>query len=678
MSSFPPHLNGWYDVADQMRADLQRRAQKLFQERQNVRDSLTTGAEFEAHRERTRARFLESIGGLPTEKTPLQAQVTGTFEQEGFKIEKVLFQSLPNFFVSAACYVPDGLDGPAPGVLFFCGHSGIGKAAEAYQKVCRDLARNGFVVLAVDPIGQGERLQYWKDKESLFSSCTIEHTHAGFPYVLMGASVARHFVWDGIRAFDYLASRPDVDENRIGATGNSGGGTQTSLLMLAEPRLASAVPATFPMTLETMMKVGQAQDMEQIVPRSIAGGPDHDDFLTALAPKPVMAGAVAYDFFPIEGTHEAVNRARKVYELYGQAENVQINVDDSLHCYSDGTRQACVNWFRKHLKNEAPDFVTEDPGFLPEERLWATKSGQVLLDIPESKTVTDFTREYLAELPKPSASPDELRVQLDQVLGVSQSGDRSAIIYPRINLPEEKENGATAQRIWFFSAPDVCVAGELYSPSGTEGKVLATTLLVHDASVPETSKETVKTLLSQGRRVFVYDVRGVGRVASRSVSPHDLGGEKSPFNTEYKMACDAMMMEQSTLGLRVFDLLRGLDYLKTRSDVGEISLHGTGDAATWAYFAAALEPDFVEVTCEDMLVSYKELCRTYDYDSFRFNLKIMAWGLLRVGDILDFVSCISPRKLNFIAPRDARGELRDEKEWDQMVSERLAMVPEPS
>ena len=430
MSCFKPHVGGWYDVADQMRADLHRRAQGDFARRTAEKAALNSVADFEAYREKVRAHFLEAIGGLPEEKTPLNPRVTGVLEQDGFRIEKTLFESLPGYIVSAACYVPDNATN-APGVLFFCGHSGNGKAHTTYQQVCRDLAQNGFVVLAVDPIAQGERLQYFKDGEPLIESCTTEHTHAGFPFVLMGASVARHFVWDSIRAFDLLASRPDVDETRIGITGNSGGGTQTSYAMLADPRLAAAVPATFPTTLEWMLKSGQAQDGEQIVPNCIALGPDHDDFLTALAPRPALAGIVAYDQFPIEGSIELGERARKIYELYGCADNVQINIDPSLHCYSDGTREACVNWFKQHLKNEAPDFVTNNPEVLPSEELNATHSGQVLLDFPESRTITDLTRDYLAALPAPSTSPDELRQNLDRVLGVSQSGDRSAPIYPR-------------------------------------------------------------------------------------------------------------------------------------------------------------------------------------------------------------------------------------------------------
>jgi dienelactone hydrolase len=318
MSSFASHLDGWYDVSEQMHADLARRVEARLAARQRENEALLSVQDFEAYRERVRAHFLKAIGGLPQEKTPLHPRITGVLEQPGFRIEKLLFESVPDYFVSAACYVPDGLAEPAPAVLFFSGHAAEGKAHDAYQRVCRDLARNGFIVLAIDPIGQGERLQYWRDGKPWLDTCTIEHTHAGLPFFLQGASIARHFAWDGIRAFDYLASRTDVDATRIGATGNSGGGTQTCYLMLCEPRLAAAAPCTFPTTLDALFKSGNVQDMEQIVPGCFVHGPDHDDFLTALAPRPVMAGAVAYDQFPIEGSYEAVNRARKVYELYGE------------------------------------------------------------------------------------------------------------------------------------------------------------------------------------------------------------------------------------------------------------------------------------------------------------------------------------------------------------------------
>lgn len=651
MHSFTSHLNGWYDVSDQMRADIHRRAADCFRAREEQKNALRTVADFEAYRADIRDHFLEAIGGLPEEKTPLRPQVTGVVQQAGFRIEKILFESSPQYLVSAACYVPDCLEAPAPAVLFLCGHSANGKAHDTYQMVCRDLARNGFIVLAIDPIGQGERLQYWHEGQPRQQSCTVEHTHAGLPFFLQGASVARHFVWDAIRGVDYLESRADVDPARIGVTGNSGGGTQTCFLMLVEPRLAAAVPATFPMTLETMLKTGQPQDMEQIVPRCIERGPDHDDFLTAIAPRPVLAGAVAYDSFPIEGTHEAVRRAKRIYELYGRPEGVQIAVDDALHCYSDGLRQACVNWFKEHLKNEAPDFVTAHPGLLPDEELNAAPSGQVLRDFAGAATIIDLGNAYLETLPAPARSPHTLRLQLDDVLGVSRSGERAAPIYPRLEKAVPLETGGSSTKIWFFSAPDIAVSGVLYAPPGAEATPLPATILLREKGTAECSEAWVRELLDNGRRVFVFDVRGVGGVATRSVCSPSLELH-SPFNTEYRLACDAAMLGLSTVGLRVFDILRAFDYLKTRRDIGDIALHGVDAAAVWAYYAAALEPGIAGVTCENMLVSYRDLCRTPRFDHDHFNLRIMAWGLLRCGDIADLRPCLEPRPLRFLAPRD--------------------------
>jgi dienelactone hydrolase len=662
MTSFSKNLGGWHDVAGQMHGELQHRTWEYSRAREAEKATLTTVADFEKYREKIRAHFLESIGGLPQEKTPLNPQITGVIQQDGFRIEKTLFESQPNYFVSAACYVPDNSSAPAPGVLFLCGHSANGKAHERYQQVARDLARNGFVVLAIDPIGQGERLQFWENGAPQQTVCTVEHTHAGFPFVLMGASVARHFVWDAIRGFDYLASREDVDESRIAATGNSGGGTQTCYLMLAEPRLAAAIPATFPMTLESMFQTGMAQDMEQIVAQAISRGPDHDDFLTALAPKPVLLGAVAYDSFPIEGSHEAMRRARKIYELYGCIENAQINVDETFHSYSSGTRQACVNWLRKHLKNEAPNFVANpEAETLPEAELNATQSGQVLLDFPDAKTITDLTRDYLQTLPRPKLSPEQLRAALGDVLGIARIGERRAPIFPRVMQAATHSDGQSFQKIWFFSAPNVAVSGVLCAPRDAQNQKLPATILVLENGTNENYEARVQALLEENRRVLVFDTRGVGGVAARPFCPNGSDDLQTPFNSEYRMACDALMLGRSTPGARAFDVLRAFDCLRSRDDVGPISVHGVGDGANWAFFAAALESGFESVVCENMLVSYRDLCREPHYDHARFNLNIMPWGLLRVGDIPDFLPLFAPTALRFISPLDPRGTVIPER-----------------
>ncbi|MFB3040681.1 MAG: prolyl oligopeptidase family serine peptidase, partial [Candidatus Poribacteria bacterium] len=399
MQPFRSHVNGYYDASGQMVDELRRRAESHFRRQEAEKAGLKSIAAFEEHRKRVRESFMDAIGGLPEERTPMNVQCTGTLDRGDFTIEKLIYESLPEFYVTAVLYVPKGIESPQPAVVFVHGHSDMGKSYPTYQAVCVDLANSGFVVLAVDPPGQGERFQYLDPEtgERIIGGCTTEHTHAGLQFTLGGASIGRHFIWDVMRGLDYLETRPEVDAERIGLTGNSGGGTQSCLLMMSEPRFAAAVPCTFVMTLESYMKTGQSQDSEQIVRGCFANGPDHDDYLTAMAPKPVLVGAAAYDYFPIEGAIEAVNRAKKVYALYDAEDKVDIAVAPTRHAYSHYLREACVNWYKVHFRGEAPDFKTDAPKTLPEDALWATPNGQVLDLYPNSKTVFELNRERLEE-----------------------------------------------------------------------------------------------------------------------------------------------------------------------------------------------------------------------------------------------------------------------------------------
>jgi hypothetical protein len=164
-------------------------------------------------------------------------------------------------------------------------------------------------------------------------------------------------------------------------------------------------------------------------------------------------------------------------------------------------------------------------------------------------------------------------------------------------------------------------------------------------------RERLESRLRRGHRIFVFDVRGTGAVESRP-----LNADGSPHGSEFRLACDASMMGSSLLGLRVFDVLRGFDYLKSRGDVGEIGIYGIGSGAILSFFAAALEEGFRELTFEDMLYSYRNFIQTRFYSWRTCNPKILAWGLLRYFDIVDILPCLSPRSTYFVNPRDAYGE----------------------
>jgi dienelactone hydrolase len=654
--------------------DLRRRVEAHFRRQEREKASLTTIEAFEAHRARVRAHFMEAIGGVPTERTPLSPQITGAIDRGNFVIEKLIYESLPEFFVTAALYVPKNVRAPAPAVVFVHGHSDLGKSYPVYQSVCVDLAENGFVVLAVDPPGQGERFQYF-DAETgrrIIGGCTTEHTHAGLQFFLNGASVGRHFIWDVVRGVDYLETRPEVDATRIGLTGNSGGGTQSCLLMMSEPRFAAAVPCTFVMTLESYMKTGQAQDAEQIVPGCMVHGPDHDDFLTAMAPKPVLVGAAAYDYFPIEGAMEAVRRAKNIYALYGKEDNVDIAIAPTRHGYSPQLREACVNWFKRHLRGEEPNFKTGTPDTLPESELWATPKGQVLDAYPGSKTVFDLNRKAVNSK-QLAVNSEQLRQTVVEVLGIEME-KRAPPIYPRI-IHESVVEGYPVEKVFFFSEPNVVVTGVIIHPRNAQ-PVEQTDLVLLENGTNDIPDERARweSLLRKNHRVFVFDVRGVGAVASR---PVNRGSVSDAYNSEYKLGCDAMMLGISTVGLRVFDVLRAYDYLsKIQNPESKIGLYGIGSGATFAYFAAALEDGFAELTFEDMLYSYRHLCETRYYNRRLYNLKTMAYGILKRFDLPNLLRCLAPRPTRFIHPRNAYGEALPAKEFEKQFIATAGELPQ--
>jgi cephalosporin-C deacetylase-like acetyl esterase len=667
MPLFGKYLDGWCDADDQVIHDLRARAEQGFRAQETAKAGLNTIEAFEAHRASVREHFLNAIGGLPGDtsakgesaRSALNVRITGTFEAAGFTIEKLIYESLPSFPVSAACYVPHNLSGTAPTVVFVHGHSDEGKSYLNYQAVCADLADNGFIVLAIDPVGQGERFQFLEKEQRLFGPCTVEHTHAAIPFWLQGASVARQFIWDIMRGIDYLETRPDVDKTRIGMTGNSGGGTQTSYLMMTEPRIAAAMPCTFIMTLESMMKTGMPQDGEQIIQGCFVNGPDHDDFLTSMAPRPVRVGAVAWDLFPIEGSYEAVERAKKIYGLYGKEENVELFVDTAYHSYSQGLRQACVQFFQKHLQHIEPNFIASEAIALPPDALQVTSTGQVLSEDTAAISVLELgcpTQPSVADSTRDAAT---LRYDLDAILGVSKVGDRFAPLYPRKANTGEGE-AYRWEKVWFFSAPDIATCGVIYHPlQGAPTDKLPTTLLLlrHGTDDAASQAEGIERLAREGQRVFVFDVRGVGGVKARSVTSYDRPDFLSGiFNGDYKFACDTMMLGLSMLGMRVFDVLRACDYLRMREDVAEVRLHGIGSGAVWAFFAAALDENVASLTCEEMLISYRLACETKMYSHEVLDSSIIAWGILKAGDFVDLLPVLGERPVRLLKPVDAQGQ----------------------
>jgi cephalosporin-C deacetylase-like acetyl esterase len=293
--------------------------------------AITTRAQAEARQREVRQKILTLIGGLP-DKTPLNAKSLGTTQADSFRIEKILYESQPNFPVTALLYLPDTKSSipkkKLPAIVVAPGHGFTGKATD--YTFASTFARNGFAVLSYDPIGQGERLQYpdpADPSKTLLKAATGEHGEAGLQPTLIGDALARTFAWDGIRAVDYLTSRPEIDPNRIGAFGCSGGGTMTALLGALDTRVHAIAVACYLTSFDTLLPTLGPQDAEQSTPNFIAGGPqgkdslplDFPDWVELAAPRPYAIISTAQDMFPYAGALATTTEARRFYALFDPA-----------------------------------------------------------------------------------------------------------------------------------------------------------------------------------------------------------------------------------------------------------------------------------------------------------------------------------------------------------------------
>ena len=349
-----------------------------------------------------RAKLIELIGGLPEEKCDLNAQITGRIEMDGYTIEKIIFESFPGYHVTALVYVPDGPVKRHPAVLVPCGHSTIGKTYRSYQQISGRLARRGYVVLCWDPVGQGERSQFWnKDKnDSNYNRVCGEHAILGNLATIAGASLVRFEVWDGMRALDYLVGRPDVDSCRISVTGTSGGGFQSAFTGAIDERIAVSAPSCFisslPMRMANRIFADPDSDPEQDLAGMLSAGIGHPGLLVMTYPRPLVVSAAVEDFFPIEGARKTFREVETLYRRFGRPERIRLAQGYHPHSFSDHNQEIAFAFIDKFSDMEIRHSL-DSVKVLDEKQLWCTKSGQVRLEFPEGKSLPELIRDYYVE-----------------------------------------------------------------------------------------------------------------------------------------------------------------------------------------------------------------------------------------------------------------------------------------
>lgn len=570
---------------------MDRIAQKQLDARETAIRAIKTPEQARARQKQTRETVLRLIGGLPDYNGPLNGKVAGTIDAGDYTIDRVTFESLPGLIVTGNLFVPKK-PGKHPGIVFPLGHWDQGKPAA--QHMAANFARKGFVVLAYDPLGQGERQQAFDKRanRSLIGGSTEQHFMAGANAILINESFARYRIWDARRAIDYLISRPEVDGERIGATGCSGGGTVTTYISALDPRVKVSAPACY-MNSFRLVFTGPVGDSEQSPLDFIAAGLDETDYVEMFAPKPWLIGNTELDFFTPAGAKIVYDEAKSWYKIFGAEDKVKWVVGPGGHGTPAKVREAIYEWMMRWLQVEGSAKDETVPLF-PDHQLWVMPGGQVS---GKSREIYEVIRENM-QAKKKNASPEELMGYLRNLVMAPE--DESPVLHFRYDGPLHAEKA---------------------------------TLLVQTQWDPSAR---FKELAAAGPAAFVTP-RGLPVPGTPNLSGDWIANTRS------------WLIGRNLPAMRARDILRAVDEL-AKHGVREVTLEASDIPGVWALIAAALDPRVVELKLERTPHSVRA---SFDSPMHR-NLHDAAMpGFALLGDYRDLVNLITPaRKVSWRDPTD--------------------------
>src|SRR5579885_977576 len=580
------------DPHGMLTAYLRSKAEAYLDQRRRAVETIGSSSDLKKRQQYWRERMWANLGGQP-ERTPLNARTVGVLDRGDYRIEKVIFESRPRFYVTANLYLPARGKPPYPAILYPLGHETGAKAHTAWQYTL------------------------------------------GMQSLLVGAHMAQYTIWDGIRALDYLLSRPEVDATRVGCTGNSGGGTHTAYLSGLDDRIQVAAPSCYITSWHRMLESIGPQDAEQVFPFWLEDGFDYPDFIYAAGGKPFLILSAIRDFFPIGGARATYDEVRRTYGRLQLSDRIAMFEADDGHGYTKPRREAAYRWFTRWLQGAEDDSPESPVKLASEQELWCTATGQVKTAFPDSADVYTMNRakaEQLCAARRPSA--DEVRMRAaeltrfeapKQPVRLSAYGTSSR---PRLRI----------EKLVYESEPGIFIPALLFVPDSGGGRKPG--ILIADSRGKSASTSDAEALAAQGNVVLAADLRGFGETRPKMNET----GSYARYFGNYREAMMALLIGTTMTGMRALDIVRGLDLLTQRADVdaARIAVAGRGGAAIPALYAALFDRRVSSVVVEEMLNSYESVV------SGRIAVGVtdqIVPSVLKYFDLPDVVSAIAPRRV---------------------------------
>lgn len=612
-TSTPDTSRGDRLLADYFRAETEKLAADSLADVHSLED-------WQSRREQYRQQLLEMLGLDPfPPRTDLQAVVTGTVEHDEFRVEKLHFQSMPRLYVTGNLYVPKDLDGPAPTILYVCGHGRVKKGDISYgNKVNYQhhpawFARHGYVCLAIDTLqlGEIEGLHHGTYREGMWWWNAYGYTPAGVE------------AWNCLRALDYLESRDEVDARRIGVTGRSGGGAYSWWIAAIDERIAAAVPVAGITDLHNHVVDGVVEGHCDCMFMVNTQRWDYDQVAALVAPRPLLlANSDSDSIFPLDGVYRIHQSLRKIYALYGEEKNLGLVITPGPHSDTQELQVPAFRWFNRHLKGDEPLIEAAAVEFFEPEEL------RVFDENPDDERNTSIQESFttLAETPQlpDSAKAWEAqraawRAALDRKsfggwptaadpLGVSPTFDaqHDGVRLAGFDFLSQQH---VPLRLYVLSRPDRddaelvvlnCLDAQGWTDWLASMRVAFEGELADEALPPadeEAFAQTAQMLQSFNWIMAYVAPRGIGPTAWDS-------SERKQVQNRRRF----MLLGQTLDGMRVWDVRRTIQALRTLPTLAErpLWLQAERQMAGVALYASLYEPDIVRLDLWRMPVSHRD------------------------------------------------------------------------
>ena len=561
----------------------------------------------------TRLAELKTMLGLAGDRprTPLNIQLRGTIQRAGYVVEKIAFESLPQVYVTANLYLPTGRDGPAPGVIYVCGHAYSPHGAKtAYQRHGHTLARHGYAALILDPVQIAETagLHHGVLNQEMYEWYTRAYSPAGLE------------VWNVIRALDYLETRPEIDAGRFVITGRSGGAAMSWFAAAVEPRIKAVVPVMGIGTYATSVADNtQRRHCDCMYPVNFA----RQDLIhlgALIAPRPLMMAHGRQDpLFPVAGYEEFEAAVGALYASYGVPERFRNVVVESGHEDSDFLRAEAVRWLdRWILRREPREVDTRFKEIAPAEL--AVFAGR-----PPENARNFRAHEFFVDAPEPVAWTN----------GPAWQTRRKALrdTLRRTVLGSITLDGGTPQ-----TRP-----GSLEAPQGFDalafdyaGSIPIETLL-RESEDPGAPALLHVAAPGEDPAAVQRLLRNIDRFGSNPVLvvyPPGTGAAMWPKSQWKMLLRNAMQTGRTVDSIRIGSVLAGIRLLRaTTGGARSVAVSGIGPAASWALYAAALDESV------DHAILIRAPARHADGP--------VLLGALRHADLPDIAALVAPRRLTF-------------------------------